>query len=69
MKDGDESGRKPDNPRVPAIQSSDSTSLPATAATREAASATRGLGHGEEDMAVLVKHIETLAGVEVRDEQ
>ena len=40
--------------------------LPALAATREAASATRGLGHGEEDMAALVKHLETLAGVEVR---
>lgn len=42
--------------------------LPATAATREAASATRGLGHGEEDMAALVKHVETLAGTEVRDD-
>jgi 3-hydroxyisobutyrate dehydrogenase-like beta-hydroxyacid dehydrogenase len=43
--------------------------LPATAATREAASATRGLGYGGEDMAALIKHIETLAGTEVRDDE
>lgn len=36
--------------------------LPATAATREAAEATRGLGHGEEDMMALVKHLETVSG-------
>lgn len=32
--------------------------LPATAATREAANATRALGHGEEDMMALLKHLE-----------
>lgn len=42
--------------------------LPSTAATREAASATRALGHGEEDMAALIRYLETVGGVEVRDE-
>ncbi|WP_302082019.1 NAD(P)-dependent oxidoreductase [Salinibaculum rarum] len=36
--------------------------LPATAATREAASATRALGHGEEDMMALLKHLESVTG-------
>jgi 3-hydroxyisobutyrate dehydrogenase-like beta-hydroxyacid dehydrogenase len=36
--------------------------LPATAATREAASATRALGHGEEDMMALLKHFEAITG-------
>ncbi|HKJ71786.1 MAG TPA: NAD(P)-dependent oxidoreductase [Gammaproteobacteria bacterium] len=41
--------------------------LPQTAATREAASAARGLGHGDEDMAALIRVIETLSGRQVRD--
>ncbi|MFB6082828.1 MAG: NAD(P)-dependent oxidoreductase [Halorientalis sp.] len=36
--------------------------LPATAATREAANATRALGHGDEDMAALLKHLEAVTG-------
>jgi 3-hydroxyisobutyrate dehydrogenase/2-hydroxy-3-oxopropionate reductase len=36
--------------------------LPATAATREAANATRALGHGDEDMMALLKHLEALTG-------
>jgi 3-hydroxyisobutyrate dehydrogenase-like beta-hydroxyacid dehydrogenase len=36
--------------------------LPATAATREAANATRALGHGEEDMMALLKHLEAVTG-------
>ncbi|MFB6086857.1 MAG: NAD(P)-dependent oxidoreductase [Halodesulfurarchaeum sp.] len=36
--------------------------LPATAATREAANATRALGHGEEDMMALLKHLESVTG-------
>lgn len=36
--------------------------LPATAASREAANATRGLGHGEEDMMALLKHLEAVTG-------
>ncbi|WP_340098406.1 NAD(P)-dependent oxidoreductase [Salinibaculum salinum] len=36
--------------------------LPATAATREAASATRALGHGGEDMMALLKHLEAVTG-------
>jgi 3-hydroxyisobutyrate dehydrogenase/2-hydroxy-3-oxopropionate reductase len=38
------------------------TPLPATAASREAASATRALGYGEEDMMALVKHLEDVTG-------
>lgn len=34
--------------------------LPATAATREAASATRALGYGDEDMMALLKHLEAV---------
>ncbi|MFB6109397.1 MAG: NAD(P)-dependent oxidoreductase [Halodesulfurarchaeum sp.] len=36
--------------------------LPATAATREAANATRSLGHGAEDMMALLKHLESVTG-------
>jgi len=36
--------------------------LPVTAATREATSATQALGHGEEDMMALLKHLEALTG-------
>lgn len=36
--------------------------LPATAATREAASATRALGYGDEDMMALLKHLESITG-------
>ncbi|MFB6080229.1 MAG: NAD(P)-dependent oxidoreductase [Haloferacaceae archaeon] len=36
--------------------------LPATAAARETASATRALGHGEEDMAALVRYFEDVTG-------
>lgn len=36
--------------------------LPATAATREAASATRALGYGDEDMAALLKGLEAVTG-------
>jgi 3-hydroxyisobutyrate dehydrogenase/2-hydroxy-3-oxopropionate reductase len=36
--------------------------LPATAATREAASATRALGYGDEDMVALLKHLEAVTG-------
>lgn len=39
--------------------------LPATAATREAANATRALGHGEEDMMALLKHLEAVTGREI----
>lgn len=42
--------------------------VPATAATREAVTAARGLGHGEEDMAALVRFLEEVSGVEVREE-
>lgn len=42
--------------------------VPATAATREAVTAARGLGHGEEDMAALVRFLEEASGVEVREE-
>lgn len=41
--------------------------LPAIAATREAASATRGLGHGDRDMAAMIRFLETIADTEVRD--
>lgn len=44
-----------------------SVSLPATAATRETVSATRGLGHGDEDMAAVVRFLETTADAVVRD--
>ena len=40
--------------------------MPATAATREAATATEALGHDGEDMAALVRHLEEIAGVESR---
>ena len=40
----------------------DETPLPAVGATREAASATRALGHGEEDMMALIKHLEAVTG-------
>jgi len=40
----------------------DGTPLPAVGATREAANATRALGHGEEDMMALVKHLEAVTG-------
>ncbi|MFB6132357.1 MAG: NAD(P)-dependent oxidoreductase [Halanaeroarchaeum sp.] len=36
--------------------------LPATAASREAVSATRALGHGDEDMTALLKHLEAVTG-------
>ncbi|MFB6124863.1 MAG: NAD(P)-dependent oxidoreductase [Halanaeroarchaeum sp.] len=36
--------------------------LPATAATREVANATRALGHGHEDMMALVKYLEDVTG-------
>jgi len=36
--------------------------LPATAATREAANATRALGHGDEDMAALLRYFEDVTG-------
>lgn len=36
--------------------------LPAVAAARETTSATRGLGHGDEDMAALVKYFEAVTG-------
>jgi len=42
--------------------------LPATSAAREAANATRGLGHGEEDMMALIKHLETVSGRTVGDD-
>ncbi|WP_327054138.1 hypothetical protein [Halomicrococcus gelatinilyticus] len=35
---------------------------PATAATREGASATRTLGHGDEDVMALLKHLEAVRG-------
>ena len=41
--------------------------LPATSAAREAANATRGLGHGDEDMMALIKHLETVSGRTVGD--
>lgn len=41
------------------------TPLPATAATRETLEATRSLGHGEEDMAALVRYFEALTGSEI----
>lgn len=41
--------------------------VPVTAATRQAASATRALGYGESDMAALVRHLEDVTGTEVRD--
>lgn len=43
--------------------------LPATAATHQAASAARALGHGEEDMAALIRHLEALTGREVRGDE
>ncbi|WP_458189103.1 NAD(P)-dependent oxidoreductase [Haladaptatus sp. NG-WS-4] len=42
--------------------------LPATAATREAASATRALGHGDEDMMALLRHLEAVTGRTVGEE-
>jgi 3-hydroxyisobutyrate dehydrogenase/2-hydroxy-3-oxopropionate reductase len=45
-----------------------SVPLPATAATREAASATRALGYGQEDMMALLKHLETVTGSTVGEE-
>ncbi|MFB6102512.1 MAG: NAD(P)-dependent oxidoreductase [Haloplanus sp.] len=42
--------------------------LPATAATREAASATRALGYGDEDMMALLKHLEAVTGRTVGDD-
>ncbi|MFC7044373.1 NAD(P)-dependent oxidoreductase [Halobacteriaceae archaeon GCM10025711] len=41
--------------------------LPATAATREAVNGARALGHGDEDMAAVVRFLEETAGVQVRD--
>lgn len=41
--------------------------LPAIAASREAASATRGLGYGDKDMAAMIRFLETIADTEVRD--
>jgi 3-hydroxyisobutyrate dehydrogenase-like beta-hydroxyacid dehydrogenase len=41
--------------------------LPQTAATREAASTARALGHGDEDMAALIRVLEQVTGREVRD--
>lgn len=41
--------------------------LPQTAAVREATSAARAAGHGDEDMAALIRVIEGLTGREVRD--
>ncbi|MDY6775558.1 MAG: NAD(P)-dependent oxidoreductase [Halobacteria archaeon] len=46
----------------------DGLPLPATAASREALNAVRGLGHGDEDMAAAVKGLEETAGVRVRDD-
>lgn len=46
----------------------DGVPLPATAATREAASATRALGHGEEDMVALLRHLEAVTGRRVADD-
>ncbi|WP_269434439.1 NAD(P)-dependent oxidoreductase [Thiohalorhabdus denitrificans] len=40
--------------------------LPQTAATRETVSAARALGHGDEDMAALIRVLERLTGSEVR---
>lgn len=40
--------------------------LPVAAATREAASAARARGHGDQDMAALIRLLEDIAGVEVR---
>ncbi|MEF8839138.1 MAG: NAD(P)-dependent oxidoreductase [Haloarculaceae archaeon] len=40
----------------------DAVPLPATAATREAVTATRGLGYGEEDMMAILKHLEAVTG-------
>ncbi|HET7325318.1 MAG TPA: hypothetical protein VFJ06_13405 [Halococcus sp.] len=56
MKNGDESGRKQGDFRVAAILF-----------FRFDFSSYRGLGYGEEDIAALIKHVETLAGTEVRD--
>ena len=42
--------------------------LPATAATKEAGSAVRALGHGEEDMAAFVRGIEAVTGEKIRRE-
>lgn len=39
--------------------------LPATGATREAVSATRALGYGDQDVAALVKHLEAVTGTRV----
>ncbi|MFA9459967.1 NAD(P)-dependent oxidoreductase [Thiohalorhabdus sp. Cl-TMA] len=41
--------------------------LPQTAATRESVNAARALGHGDEDMAALIRVLERLTGREVRD--
>lgn len=42
--------------------------LPATAATREAANATRALGYGDEDMMALLKHLEAITGRTIGEE-
>lgn len=42
--------------------------MPATAAAREAVNGARAGGHGDEDMAAVVKFLEDATGVEVRDE-
>jgi len=42
--------------------------MPATAATKEAASAVRALGHGDEDIAAFVRGIEDVTGEDVRRE-
>jgi 3-hydroxyisobutyrate dehydrogenase-like beta-hydroxyacid dehydrogenase len=40
----------------------DTVPLPATAATGQAVTATRALGHGDEDMMAVIKHLEALTG-------
>lgn len=43
--------------------------LPVTAAAREAVNHARALGHGDEDMAAVIKALEEIAGVSVRDRE
>lgn len=40
--------------------------LPVAGAAREAVEAARGLGHGEEDMAAVIRYLETVGDLEVR---
>ena len=40
--------------------------LPVAGAAREAVEAARGLGHGESDMAAVIRYLEAVGGLEVR---